>query len=237
MVYREGSGKTFDMKFFLFSKIEFEIENPLALIECYCFQSDFYKHYDLLLPDRKLEAVSKIGARIPNKLLQKCKEVIENKASLPIFKYDDNLDKFLDLDGEAIDNQVRELSTVIRELMDIGGIGPPRATKILHTRYPGIIPMIDSMLQKEYKGIKPKWKKDNLSQILIDYYKNLKKDTNRRHLSCVFDAVSKNLPCLTKVRVFDILWWSYLKAKTMQEDAKKEGISINFSTIRKVERS
>ena len=225
------------MRFLLFSEIGFEVSDPVALVECYCFQSDFYKHYDLLLPDRKLEAVSKIGARIPNKLLQECKEVIEDKGSLPIFKYNDNFDEFLRLDAEAIGDQVRGLSTVIRELMDKGGIGLPRATKILHTYYPGIIPMIDSMLQKEYKGIEPKWRKDNLRQILVDYYMNLKGPINRRNLSRVFDTLRQNLPCLTKIRVFDILWWSYLKAKTLQEDAKKEKITINFSTIRKVERS
>jgi hypothetical protein len=54
------------MKFFLFSKISFEIPNPIALIECYCYQNDFYAKYDLLLEyrDRKIEDVNKIDARI-----------------------------------------------------------------------------------------------------------------------------------------------------------------------------
>jgi hypothetical protein len=51
------------MKFFLFSKISFEITEPITLIECYCYQNDFYAKYDLI-KDRKIEDVNKIGARI-----------------------------------------------------------------------------------------------------------------------------------------------------------------------------
>jgi len=51
------------MKFFLFSKISFEIPDPIALIECYCYQNDFYAKYDLL-KNRKIENINKIGARI-----------------------------------------------------------------------------------------------------------------------------------------------------------------------------
>jgi hypothetical protein len=51
------------MKFFLFSKISFEIPDPIALIECYCYQNDFYAKYDLM-EDKKIEDVNKIGARI-----------------------------------------------------------------------------------------------------------------------------------------------------------------------------
>ena len=53
------------MEFLLFSKISFEIPDPIALIECYCYQNDFYAKYDLLLEyrDRKIEDVNKIGVR------------------------------------------------------------------------------------------------------------------------------------------------------------------------------
>ena len=51
------------MKFLLFSKISFEISNPITLIECYCYQNDFYRKYDLL-ENRKIEDVNKVGARI-----------------------------------------------------------------------------------------------------------------------------------------------------------------------------
>ena len=50
------------MKFFLFSKISFKIPDPVALIECYCYQNDLYAKYDLLIEnrDRKIEDVNKI---------------------------------------------------------------------------------------------------------------------------------------------------------------------------------
>ncbi len=36
------------MKYYLFSTIEFEIPNPVHLIECYCYQSDFIRIFDIL---------------------------------------------------------------------------------------------------------------------------------------------------------------------------------------------
>jgi len=47
------------MKFYLFSKIEFEVPNPIYLIECYCYQSDFCSKYDVI-KDRKIEDVNKM---------------------------------------------------------------------------------------------------------------------------------------------------------------------------------
>ena len=66
------------MKFFLFSKMPFEISEPIALIECYCYQNDFYAKYDLFLEhrDRKIEDVNKIGARIKKEVLLECKKNI-----------------------------------------------------------------------------------------------------------------------------------------------------------------
>ena len=219
------------MRFTLFSKIEFEVVDPVALIECYCFQSDFFVNFDLL-PIRKVEHVNKIGSRIPEKLLRRCRDVINEAGELGIFTYD--LDEFLNLNNEGIVNHVGEVSkVVIKKLMEIESIGLSKATKILHTLYPRIIPMIDGMLQGEYqRNVNPWWKEDNPSQILIDYYNNLKEHNNRRQLTQVFDAISKTGLGLTKVRVFDILWWSYVKAKRVKEEAIKRGQSINFSAIK-----
>ena len=214
------------MRFMLFSKIEFEVSDPVAVIECYCFQSNFYKNYDLILPARELKAVSKIGARIQESLVKNCKKVIESRNNLPIFRYDNSFDEFLDLDDEAIGNHVRNVSDVIKSLIEIDGIGLPKATKILHTRYPGIIPIIDNQLRNEYRQINKEWK-DEPSRILLAYYHNLKEEPNKQNLTEVYEIISKSVPKLTKVRVFDILWWSFLKAKTLKE---KKG--INWSTIK-----
>lgn len=219
------------MNFILFSK-KFKVHDPVALIECYCFQNDFYVPYDLPLVKggtREIEMVSKIGARIQLDQLRKCKKVIDGAKNVGIFQYD--LDKFLDLDNEAISNLVREVSdNVIKKLIG-DGIGLPKATKVLHTIYPYIIPMIDSMLREEYRKINHRWQPNDPYQILMDYYKNLKKDPNRQNLNEVFSTVSENLPGLTKVRVFDILWWSYLKAKTLKEKKGREGINIDWFAI------
>ncbi len=218
------------MKFFLFSKIPFEIPEPITLIECYCYQNDFYAKYDLLLEhrDRKIEDVNKIGARIKKELLSECRKITESTKSLSIFKHD--LDQFLSLEEKDRDEQVKELNeSVIQKLLKINGIGLSKATKILHTLYPKIIPMMDNPLQNKYREkINNRWTKKRADEIFIDFYKNLQIESNRKNLNHIFNEISKNnLKNLTRIRIFDILWWSYLKAERLKEEQR-----INWTTIK-----
>ena len=215
------------MKFFLFSKIPFKIRDPIALIECYCYQNDFYSKYDLL-EDKKIKDVNKIGARIKKEVLLECKKITESTKSLNIFKY--NLEQFLDLEEKKRNEQIKELNEiVIQKLLNINGIGLSTATKILHTLYPKIIPMIDSLLQKKYRQvINDGWTENKSDEIFIDFYKNLQIESNRENLNYIFDELlENNIQHLSKIRIFDILWWSYLKA----EDLKLRE-NINWSTIK-----
>ena len=209
------------MKFYLFSKISFEIPDPIALIECYCYQNDFYAKYDLLLEhrDRKIEDVNKIGARIKKEVLSECKIITERTKNLNIFKY--ALDNFLDLAERDRDKQVKELNKiVIQKLLNINGIGLSTATKILHTLYPKIIPMIDSLLQKKYRQvINDGWTENKSDEIFVDFYKNLQIESNRKNLNYIFDKLlENNIQHLSRIRIFDILWWSYLKAEKLREE-------------------
>jgi len=61
--------------------------------------------------------------------------------------------------------------------------------------------------------------------IFIDYYDNLKEGDNWKHLSKVHEEITRNNLGLTKVRVFDILWWSYLRAKKRKQEQK--GIKLS----------
>ncbi len=215
------------MKFLLFSTISFEVSDPVALIESYCFQNNFYANYDLL-SNRKVEDVNKIGARIGKKLFPKCEAVSESTKNLCIFEYD--LDRFLELDDKTRNDHIDELNEgVIKKLLKIKGIGLSKATKVLHTLYPKIIPMIDNALQEKYhKEINLQWMEEQSDQILIDYYNNLREDDNWQHLTQIFDIISKNnLVGLTKVRIFDILWWSFLKSKKLRQEG-----NIDWSTIK-----
>ena len=215
------------MKFFLFSKISFEISDPIALIECYCYQNDIYSKYDLL-EDRKIEDVNKIGARIKKEVLLKCKIISERTKSLNIFKY--NLEQFLDLEEKNRNEQIKELNKfVIQKLLKIKGIALSTTTKILHTLYPEIIPMIDNPLQNKYREkINGVWTEKRADKIFIDFYNNLKMGSNRDNLNYIFDKLlENNIQHLSKIRIFDILWWSYLKAEKLSEERE-----INWSTIR-----
>ena len=74
------------MRFYLLSKITFEILNPITLIECYCYQSDFYSKYDVI-KNRTIEDVNKIGARLKHSTILECKKVLEDAGQLDIFQH------------------------------------------------------------------------------------------------------------------------------------------------------
>jgi len=214
------------MKFFLFSKISFEVPDPIALIECYCYQNDFYSKYDLL-EDKKIEDVNKIGARIRKEVLSECKKITESTKSANIFEY--NLEQFLDLEEKKRSEHIKELNDfVIQKLLKIKGIGLSTTTKILHTLYPKIIPMIDTPLQNKYREkINNVWTEKRTDEIFIDFYKNLQMGSNRENLNYIFNEVSKNnLKNLSRIRIFDILWWSFLKAEKLREEK-----GINWASI------
>ena len=135
------------MKFFLFSKISFKIPEPIALIECYCYQNDFYSRYDLL-EDKKIEDVNKIGARIKKEVLLECKIITERTKSVNIFKY--TLEQFLSLEEKDRNEQIKELNEfVIQKLLKINGIGLSTTTKILHKQI-DIVLILKKYLQVFY---------------------------------------------------------------------------------------
>ena len=213
------------MKFTLFSKISFEVSNPIALIESYCFQNDFYSNYDLL-KNRKIEDVNKIGARIGAEQLKRCETYINKAKSLPLFRYD--LNRFLNLKEQTRNKHIRDLNNqVIQKFLRLRNIGFSKATKILHTRYPKILPIIDNPLQKKYRKINQNWNENKADQILIDYYDNLLIEDNRKNLDKIITVISKNnLKGLTRISIFDILYWSYLKADRLRQDEGINWLSI-----------
>ena len=214
------------MKFIIFSEIIFEIPDPIALIECYCYQNDFYSKYDLL-GDKKIEDVNKIGARTKKEVLSECKKITESTKSLSIFKY--NLEQFLSLDEKDRNEQIKELNDfVIQKLLKINGIALSTTSKILHTLYPKIIPMIDNPLQKKYREkINNGWTEKRADVIFIGFYNNLKIGSNRKNLNYIFDKLlENNIQHLSKIRIFDIIWWSYLKAEKLREEKGVDWTSI-----------
>ena len=132
---------------------------------------------------------------------------------------------------EERDHFIFELAELTHKLDNIPRVGFSKATKILHTRYPEIIPMIDNPLQKEYKALRPEWKKGDWGQLFKDYYENFLVKETYDNLCEVHNNLS--FLGLTKVRIFDILWWSFLKSKNLK-DSKGKNIKVNWSTIKPV---
>ena len=209
------------MKFKLFSKIEFEVSEPIVVIEAFCYQNNFYKNFDLL-ENPTIEDVNKIGARINSELLPECKEIIEGASKLKIFKF--SIINFLDLSPDARTDYIQKFyEKVIAKLIRIKGVKFSKATKLLHTLYPEIIPMIDNPLKKKYKQkINPGWSEFTSAQIFIHYYETLKAAPNWGNLNLLSNTLKSNgVKGLSIVRIFDILWWSYLKAEAL---SRKENI-------------
>jgi len=88
---------------------------------------------------------------------------------------------------------------------------------------------MDNPLQNKYREkINNVWTKKRADEIFIDFYKNLKIESNRENLNYIFDKLlENNIQYLSKIRIFDILWWSYLKAEKLREEK-----GINWSTIK-----
>ena len=210
------------MQFNLFStdKLSFEAPDPIALIESYCIQSDFYTNFDLIpIEKRQPEHANKIGARIKKEIFSsdEFKKIMKEMENLKILKPDSELDKFLNLDEKERSSCIRDLNEkIIKKLLNVDGIGLSKATKILHALRPRIVPMIDNQLQDEYRRtIKEQWQEVD-PQIFIDYYNNLKERANWENLNEIFRQVSERGFSLSKIRIFDIVWWSYLRARRLE---------------------
>jgi len=219
------------MIFYLFSKIGFEINDPVSLIEYCCFQNDFYGNYDLILKarKRKVSDTNKIGARIRVDKIKKCETLIETtKETVSLLQYD--LDKFLNLPVEVKNSCIQELDEkIFSKFLDV--VGFSQATKILHTLYPEIMPIIDNPLQELYrKEIRNEWKKWEAIPILSDYFENFHYRENMEQVNEIHKILSGRGIVLTKIRVFDILWWSFLKS---QASASKCG-GICWDSIKRV---
>lgn len=202
------------MIFTLFKDRRFEVLHPEALIEAYYFQSDFYEKYDRQRPrgDKSLEFVRFIGARIEKTVLNKCKTEINRHKDFDMFTL--SLDSFLEKTPEERDYLAFELGEITRKLVKIPRVGFSKATKVLHTRYPEIIPMIDNPLQREYKDLRRGWDVGDWGQLFKDYYENFLVKETYNNLREIHGKLS--FLGLTKVRVFDILWWSFLKSKKLK---------------------
>jgi len=205
------------LNFKLFSKIKFSVHNPIVLIEAYCIQSDFYVNYDIIR-ERNISDVNKIGGRINENVLKKCSEVI-NDSDVKIKSY--TLDSFQELENKEKKELVKELDTkIVKKLLSIKGIRLSKVTKILHTVFPEICPMIDNPLQQIYKQkINNSWKAESLEELLIQFYKNLANIENKDNINRLHRELTHLK--LTKIRIFDIIWWSYLKSL----EPKRKGIS------------
>ena len=206
-----------ELNFTLFSKIHFSVRDPILLIEACCIQSDFYVNYDIIR-ERNISDVNKIGGRTKKIVLKNCSEVIDD-SDVKIKSY--TLDSFQELENKEKKELVKELDTkIVKKLLSIKGIRLSKVTKILHTLFPEICPMIDNPLQQIYKQqINNSWKAESLEELLIQFYENLANVENKDNINRLHRELTHLK--LTKIRIFDIIWWSYLKSL----DPKRKGIS------------
>lgn len=109
-------------RFTLFGKETFDVTDPEALIEAYCFQSDFYSKYDLNRPrdDRSYERLGSIGARTTGTSRDKCIGIIARHKDFALFKM--TLDSFLTKPEETRSQLTSKFAEITAELDDIPDI-------------------------------------------------------------------------------------------------------------------
>lgn len=213
--------KESQMEFTLFRKISFKINNPLTLIEAYCIQNNFYRNYDIVQP-RTIQLVSQIGGR-PNFDVIRAQRVVNKYRNLELLRLD--IDTLFNQELDVREQYITDfVNGAISSLDNLHGIALPVATKIYHTLYPEIIPMIDNPLKEEYIRIKGITRRQlQFDKLFIDYYKTFK--SNKENINKLYGQLSSQR--LTKVRIFDIIWWSFLKYKRLAADFQE----IRWSTI------
>ncbi len=89
---------------------------------------------------------------------------------------------------------------------DIHGVGFSKMTKALHPKRPGLIPMLDSVVQ-EYLGDVPAGSFAECAAALVRVYEE-DLDRNRTALRGLRDKLAHRGYSVTEVRILDILIWS-----------------------------
>jgi hypothetical protein len=70
----------------------------------------------------------------------------------------------------------------------------------------------------KYKGIlKAQGLPFSVSQLLMDFYQTLA--DNKKNIDVLYNTLTNiNNARLTKVRIFDFIWWSFLKYENLKND-------------------
>jgi len=88
-----------------------------------------------------------------------------------------------------------------------------------------IIPNAHPLQDIYRRDVNPNWSRGD-QQIFIDYYKSLERYTpNWKNVTKVHQDIKKKGFRLTKVRIFDILWWSFLRAKQLSGEHEEIQLS------------
>lgn len=204
-----------DKKKLVINGKEYLISELPFLIKIFCVLDNSYLEYDSKKINEKnwiedcISFANKgMRARISEKkekkyIISKKLEIKKSIKTLEIFK-NTRLEKTND---KAIQN-LKELFKYIEGI----GIKNAKATKILHKKFPNLIPIVDSIVAKKGYGEKNE-NIDNLINIIIKIKKDI--DKNKALLDRIRLELAKSSIKLTNLRIFDILVW--MKGKDIQK--------------------
>ena len=186
---------------------EYCIENPLLIIKTFCVLDPSYKKYDSIKLGNEIWLEKTIGlsnqgmrARISGKekgkIIEKQLELNKKIEELKI-SGDENL---LDKNNEEIE-KLKELFKIFE---NIKGVKNAKATKILHKKFPNLIPIVDSIIAEKVYCKKNK-NMDDLIEIIKEIKKDYKKNVNFLE-DLKFNLKKENMN-LSLLRIFDIILW------------------------------
>ncbi len=200
---------------------EYCIENPLLIIKTFCVLDPSYKKYDSkkledeIWLEKAIEFSNKgMRARISD---EEKREIRRKKVEEKIKELEISGDKnLLDQNNEEIE-KLKELFKIFE---NIKGIKNAKMTKILHKKFPNLIPVVDSIIAKKVY-LKKNKSIDDLIEIIKEIKKDYKKNVN--FLENLKFNLKKEHRDLSLLRIFDIILW--MKGQDSEQKIIKECLS------------
>lgn len=159
---------------------------------------------------KAIKLANKLGARIPYKVTKSLAQR-EQEIQLHLQRIPTNM-SILDNEEKIPWDELKALFDTLR----IKYVSIPRLTKILHKKWPHLVPILDSVMVGEY--LEPVLAKQGIANIqgetekAVCHIKELKKDvdTNRQALIQLQNYCRNKYYDISVTRVLDILLWSCL---------------------------
>jgi Family of unknown function (DUF6308) len=187
-------------------EVEQPLEVALAFLTAYSGSDDYDSSGSARLDERDLRLANRGGARIS---ATEIAAILDRRAEIEGALR--TIHPHASLTGESSSIPWVPLTRLFDAFADIRGIGFSKMTKALHPKRPGLIPMLDSVVQAYLSSGEPETQSaasfGERGTALVRSYKQ-ELDRNRSALHEIRRELERRHYRLTEVRILDLLIWS-----------------------------